>query len=99
MAEHRTKQQKIVAKLRRELAMREEKTKHANRKVLEKNIDVKPSFYQPEMTLPTKLVWLDLTKTVVVAILALTLQIGLSVWMSKGGWQLINSLWFSKLIK
>jgi hypothetical protein len=99
MAEHRTKQQKIVAKLRRELALREEGVKYTRVLETPKKVDSKAYFYQPEMSLPTNLVWSDLTKTVVVAILALTLQIGLSVWMSKGGWQLINSLWFSNLIK
>jgi hypothetical protein len=99
MAEHRTKQQKIVAKLRRELALREEKTEYSSERITVKNTDTKPVFYQPNLTLPTKMVWLDLTKTVVVAILALTLQIGLAVWMSKGGWQWINSVWFAKLIK
>jgi hypothetical protein len=99
MAEHRTRQQKIVAKLRRELAAREETVQYRPTEIKEKSADVKRVFYQPEMTLPVKLVWLDLTKTVAVTILALIIQLGLSVWLSRGGWQWINSVWFSRLIK
>jgi len=99
MAEHRTRQQKIVAKLRRELAAREETVSYRPVEVKEKSADVKRVFYQPEMTLPVKLVWLDLTKTVAVTILALIIQFGLSVWLSRGGWQWINTVWFSRLIK
>ena len=99
MAQHRTRAQKMVAKLRRELALREEKIKYTNPGTKVKSVDVKPVFYQPELTLPVAMVFADLTKTVAVTILALTLQIVLSVWMSKGGWQWINSIWFSGLIK
>lgn len=102
MAEHRTRQQKVVAKLRRELEL-VSKNKNVGYQIAvdlkDKNASAKPIFYQPELSLPVKMVWLDLTKTVGVTILALAFQIGLSVWLSRGGWQWINNLWFAKLIK
>jgi hypothetical protein len=99
MAQHRTRQQKIVAKLRRELALKEEKIKYTSPGIKEKSVDVKPVYYQPELTLPVAMVFADLTKTLAVTILALALQIGLAIWLSKGGWQWINSAWFHGLIK
>lgn len=99
MAQHRTRQQKIVAKLRKELALKEEGMKYTRKPETDKKTDVKTVYYQPELTLPVKMVFSDLTKTVAVTILALTSQIALSIWLSKGGWQWINTIWFSGLIK
>jgi hypothetical protein len=99
MAQHRTRQQKIVAKLRRELELREEKVNYEGKPRIENSVDTKTVFYQPELTLPVKMVFSDLTKTVAVTILALASQVALSIWLSKGGWQWINSIWFARLIK
>jgi len=79
--------------------MREENVKYVRRQETDKSANVKPVFYQPEISLPVKMVFSDLTKTVVVTILALVLQIGISIFLTKGGWQWINSIWFANLIK
>ncbi len=89
----------MIAKLRRELSGREDGREKSRPETGQKSTDAEPVFYQPELTLPVRLVWSDLTKTVAVTILALIVQSGLSVWLSRGGWQLINNLWFAGLTK
>ena len=57
----------------------------------EKNSEVRPSSYYPELSLPTQVIVSDLTRAAVVTILALLLQIGLYVYLQHGGWQKVLS--------
>lgn len=56
------------------------------------NAEPKDNFYQPEIALPLKIIKTDLTKTLAVTILALLLQIGLYVYLQRGGWPIILSM-------
>lgn len=50
------------------------------------------SFYVPGFNLPIEMVKKDLTKTVIVTILAMVGQVALAIYLNSGGWQLVNSL-------
>ena len=52
----------------------------------------KEDYYVPEVTLSTKLLTYDLTKSLAMTILALLLQFSLAVYLNRGGWQQVNSM-------
>ena len=49
------------------------------------------NFYQPEISLPLGVIKVDLTKTLIVTILALLLQLGLFMYLQHGGWPIVLS--------
>jgi len=50
----------------------------------------KAAFYEPEMELSIGEVRLDLTRSVIVTILALILQFSFAWWLNHGGWQFVK---------
>ena len=85
MAKRRTKQEKIVARLRRELEVKHEKPKIA---------EVKANVVTHDESLPRVELKADLTRTAIVAILALLLQAGMFYLLNyRGGWQIISKVW------
>lgn len=58
---------------------------------------VKQNYYVPEISLSTKLLSQDLTKSLAMTILALILQFSLAIYLSQGGWQNVSSM-LNKLI-
>ena len=53
----------------------------------------KAAFYEPEMELSMIAVKQDLTRSVIVTILALILQFSFAWWLNaKNGWQIVNSI-------
>ena len=85
MAKRRTKAEKIVAKLRRELDLNYEKPKIA---------EVKPNIIVHDENLPRVELKADLTRTAIVAIVALLLQAGMYYLLNyRGGWQIISKFW------
>lgn len=50
----------------------------------------KAAFYEPEIELSMEAVKHDLTRSVIVTILALTLQFSLAWWLNHGGWQFVK---------
>ena len=57
-------------------------------KVVEKRMAKRGvSFYQPEVALPLSAIKHDLTRSIVITILALTLQFALAFYLARGGWQ------------
>jgi len=86
MAKRRTRAEKIVAKLRRELEV-----KHVKREVV---AEVKPNIESVEVNLPKVELKADLTRTAIVAIVALILQAGMYYLLNyRGGWQIISKFW------
>jgi hypothetical protein len=85
MARRRTRREKLNAVIRRNTEQSRPEPE------FQKKID-NGSFYVPEISLSTKLVALDLTKTVAVTILALILQFALAGYLNAGGWQTINGV-------
>lgn len=57
----------------------------------------KAAFYAPNLELPMEMLKVDLTKTLVVTILAIILQMSLAFYLNHGGWKMIDSLVISKL--
>lgn len=85
MAKRRTRQEKILAKLRRQIEIKPDKLKI---------VEVKPSIVMQDESLPRVELKADLTRTAVVAILALILQAGMYYLLnSRGGWQIISKFW------
>ena len=85
MAKRRTKQEKIVARLRRELEVKHEKPKIA---------EVKANIIIQDDSLPKVELKADLTRTAIVAILALILQAGMYYLLNyRGGWEIISKVW------
>ena len=85
MAKRRTRQEKIVAKLRRELEIKHEKPRIA---------ELKPNVVVQDESLPRVELKADLTRTAIVAILALILQAGMFYLLNyRGGWQIISRFW------
>jgi hypothetical protein len=85
MAGRRTKAEKIAAKLRKRL----EKIEPI---AVKEVVFAKEDYYVPEVTLSTKLLTYDLTKSLAMTILALLLQFSLAVYLNRGGWQQVNSM-------
>ncbi|HJZ05194.1 hypothetical protein A2634_00300 [Candidatus Amesbacteria bacterium RIFCSPHIGHO2_01_FULL_48_32] len=56
---------------------------------MEKN---RTSFYQPEVSLPMRRIVSDLTRTAVVTILAVVLQLVLFTYLNRGGWSIILAM-------
>lgn len=88
MAKRRTKQAKVVAKLRKQIEI----AKPIVDSGLKNTVSPK-HFYQPELSLPTKLLQRDLVRTLLVTAVALGLQIGLYMYLKQGGWQVISKFW------
>jgi hypothetical protein len=85
MARRRTKAEKIAAKLRRRL-------REIEPAAVKETAPAKEDYYVPEITLSTKLLTSDLTKSLAMTILALVLQFSLAVYLNRGGWQQVNSM-------
>ena len=86
MAKRRTRAEKIVAKLRREL-----ETKHVKREVV---AEIKPNIIVHDESLPRVELKADLTRTAIVAIVALVLQAGMYYILNyRGGWEIISKVW------
>ena len=86
MAKRRTRTEKIVAKLRRELG-----TKHVKREVV---AEIKPNIIVHDESLPRVELKADLTRTAIVAIVALVLQAGMYYILNyRGGWEIISKFW------
>jgi hypothetical protein len=81
MARRRTRAEKIVAGTR-------ESYQYKAPKITESKRD----YYVSEIPLALKLISMDLTKSLAVAILALILQFMLAMYLSRGGWQFVSSL-------
>lgn len=80
MAKRRTRQQKIIARLRRRL--------ESNLGQPALPAQIKASFYSPQRSLPRGLLRLDLTRTTIVTILAVIVQIAVAVYLTRyDGWQ------------
>jgi hypothetical protein len=93
MARKRTKAEKIAAKLRRQLAaVNTQKPQITTTLHSKSEYPVEDNAYLPELTLSTKLLARDLTKSLAVTILALVLQFSLAVYLNRGGWQQVNSM-------
>jgi hypothetical protein len=94
MAKRRTKQQKIAAKLKKQIFVSET---NATVKYQPELINtaknepvVKKDYYMPEFTISMNLLTRDLTKSLAVTILALILQFSLAAYLNHGGWQSVN---------
>ena len=101
MANKRTRREKKIARLRRLVEKVQERPVVYEKPVEvkeDKMADVKAVSYVPTRDLPIKLLKLDLTKAVGVTILALILQISLTVYLHKGGWEFVNKMLFSKIL-
>lgn len=100
MSKRRTKSEKIRAELRKN------KIQSTNNKI-NSNIEIqmpaqtlahtRGAFYTPSFELPMELLKKDLTKTLIVTILAVILQMSLANYLNHGGWNLINTLIINKL--
>jgi hypothetical protein len=83
MAKKRTKKEKIIARLRKQTQVVQGPVQTSEKTTIQ-------SFYYPEITLPVNLLRMDLTRTVMVTILALFLQGGLFWYLYyQNGYQLI----------
>jgi hypothetical protein len=99
MAGKRTRKEKIIAKLRRQTESRPHSQVVSNSPLSPLSLSNRgetvvkkiEGFYAPEIVIPMKLIASDLTKTVIVTILALILQIAISIYFSHGGWQFVKS--------
>lgn len=83
MAKKRTKKEKALARARRIAEMRVTEKPQTSPQFRVEG----PKFYQPEIALDMGLVRGDLTRTLIVTILTLTLQLALARYLSQGGWQ------------
>ena len=97
MARNRTRDQKRLAALRRQLENSSPTRSDGFRIRFEgakvpKDVEAAPTILYDGMSLPVRAVKLDLTKTVIVTILAVFLQLALNIYLQRGGWQLIKSL-------
>ena len=75
MARKRTRAEKVTAS-----------TRESYQYKLPEKSELKPNYYVAEIPLSLKLISLDLTKSLAVAILALILQFILAGYLSRGGW-------------
>jgi hypothetical protein len=97
MSKKRTRQEKVLANLKRQLVTKTSVDLPPQAKSERISLSTQ-TFYQPEFNLPLKLVYFDLTKTLAVTILALILQFALAAYLSHGGWQVINSVLLNKIL-
>jgi hypothetical protein len=83
MAKKRTRKEKIIARLRKQTQVESVQAKTQDKITVQ-------GFYYPEITLPVNLLRMDLTRTILVTILALILQ-GSLFWylFYRDGYQLI----------
>lgn len=86
MAGKRTRKEKLVAQLRRKLRAMPEP------QIETKRIVTTGNFYNPEIILPTNALRSDLTRTAVMTILALILQMAVYIYLNSGGWQTVLRL-------
>ncbi len=96
MAKRRTKQQKLAAKLHRltlqnQVLSQKPAVIPIKPDIINEGV-IKHDFYVPELSLSTKLLTYDLTKSLAVTILALILQFGLALYLNHGGWQTVHNM-------
>jgi hypothetical protein len=70
---------------------REEKIK-ANEAIGENKLVTAGNFYVHDYSLSTGLLVRDLTKSLIVTILAMTILISLAVYLNRGGWSVVNNM-------
>ena len=85
MAVKRTRKDKVLAQLRRKV----ESQNAREREERSERPEFKPDFYQPEISLPLPAMTADLTRTAIVTILALALQMATVTYLNKGGWNVV----------
>lgn len=89
MAKRRTRAEKIIARLRKEI-----RPSYAKATEGEKVAEVKPNIIVHDESLPRVELKADLTRTAIVAIVALLLQAGMYYLLNyRGGWQIISKFW------
>ncbi|TSC87798.1 MAG: hypothetical protein G01um101416_323 [Microgenomates group bacterium Gr01-1014_16] len=89
MAKRRTRQEKIIARLKKEI-----RPSYAKATEGEKVAEVKPNIIMDEESLPKVELKADLTRTAIVAILALVLQAGMYYLLNyRNGWEIISKFW------
>lgn len=95
MAKRRTRAQKITA-LQRRSNLNSTITSNVSEKyeykTTAKATENRVNYYVSEIPLSLKLISSDLTKSLVVAILALILQFMLATYLNRGGWQQVFPL-------
>lgn len=87
MGQRRTKEQKIIAQLRRKL----EEIKPADLAAKVEHWQNR-TYVNPNLTLPVKEIRKDLLRTVMVLIGALMLQVVLAQYLQHGGWDVVKRL-------
>lgn len=85
MGIRRTREQKIIASLRREL-----KEGGINSPEEKQSFKVQRRYYTPTLELPSVEIKRDLVKTGLYAGLALVFQLGLYEYLQRGGWDLLR---------
>ena len=101
MSKRRTKLDKIKAKHRKHSFGSTKSSPSVRNLQIEIKQEITQSrgtFYTPTLELPMNLLRKDLTKTLVVTILAIIVQVCLAYYLNQGGWEIINKAFISKIV-
>lgn len=89
MGKHRTKEQKIIAQLKRHL---QQTSAFPRPQYVAPARQTSPSYIAPLPSLPSVQIKSDLLKTVTLTILALLVQVGLAYYLQHRGWNQLKHL-------